>query len=309
MPMSPGAYGQPDDQNSTAVLRRAADAGVTLFDTADQYGEGHNERLVGRALAASRDDVSLATKFGLELSPGGDHSIRTNGSPAYAASACEASLDRLGVDHIDLYYLHRVDPSIPIEETIGAMAELVEAGKVRYIGLCEASASTIRRADEVHPVAAVQSEYSIFTRQPEAEILPVLVELGIGFVPYSPLGRGLLTAQLKGPISDAEDFRSALPRFASENFAANNLVVETVAAMADRKGISAAQLALAWVLRQGPHIVPIPGTRKAAHLEDNIGSLDVELDDVDVATLESLVPAGAVAGERLPPAMQRFIDG
>lgn len=290
-------YGSPDEAGSIATIHRALDLGVTFLDTADMYGPFTNERLVGRALAGRRDGVQLATKFGNERNPDGSW-VGINGRPDYVRKAADASLERLGVDHLDLYYQHRVDKTVPIEETVGAMKELVEAGKVRHLGLSEASAETIRRAHAVHPITALQSEYSLFTRDLEDEILPVLRELGIGLVPYSPLGRGMLTGSV--PQADADDARSSgrFPRFEGDNLAANLALVDQVKALAAAKDVTPGQLALAWVLAQGDDVVPIPGTKRVKYLEENVAAVGVELTGDDLAALEAAVPKGAVAGER-----------
>ncbi|GAA5533502.1 aldo/keto reductase [Deinococcus aluminii] len=293
-------YGEADENESIRVIHRALDLGVTFLDTADMYGVGRNEELVGRAIRGRRDEVVLATKFGNVRGPGGER-LGINGRPEYVRQACDASLKRLGVDHIDLYYQHRVDPQTPIEETVGAMAELVQAGKVRFLGLSEASAGTLRRADAVHPITALQSEYSLWTRDPEEEILPTCRELGIGFVAYSPLGRGFLSGQFRSPEDlPPDDFRRYNPRFQGENFQKNLRLVEAVQEMAREKGCTPAQLALAWLLAQGNDIVPIPGTKRVKYLEDNLGALDVHLSASDLASLEAVFPMGAAAGERYP---------
>ena len=293
-------YGTGDDSESIATIHAFLDAGGTLLDTADMYGPFTNEQLVGRAIAGRRSDVVLATKFGNERRDDGSW-VGINGRPEYVRSACDASLQRLGVDHIDLYYQHRVDKTVPIEDTVGAMAELVKAGKVRYLGLSEASADTIRRAHAVHPITALQTEYSLWEREPETKVFPVLAELGIGFVPYSPLGRGFLTGQLRSPDDFAEDdFRRHSPRFQGENFTRNLQLVDRVRELADEKQCSPAQLALAWLLAQGEHIVPIPGTKKRERLAENLGAADVELSAADLARLDELAPAGAAAGARYP---------
>jgi aryl-alcohol dehydrogenase-like predicted oxidoreductase len=291
-------YGETDDTESIATIHRALELGVTFLDTADMYGIGKNEELVGRAIADRRDQVVLATKFG-NVRDAADPSVRgIDGSPEYVIKACDDSLRRLGVDHIDLYYQHRVDPDTPIEETVGAMAGLVQAGKVRYLGLSEASPATIRRAHAVHPISALQTEYSIWEREPEAEILPLLRELGIGFVPYSPLGRGFLTGKIRtlDALSD-DDFRRHQPRLQGENLEQNVAIVEIVDRLAAEKGATAAQIALAWVLAQGEDVVPIPGTKRRTYLEDNAGSVDVTLSDDDLRLLED---AGSAAGDRYP---------
>jgi aryl-alcohol dehydrogenase-like predicted oxidoreductase len=293
-------YGQGDEAESIATIRAFLDAGGTLLDTADMYGPFTNEALVGRAVAGRRDDVVLATKFGNERRADGSW-VGINGSPGYVRKACDASLQRLGVEHIDLYYQHRVDQTVPIEDTVGAMAELVQAGKVRHLGLSEASADTVRRAHSVHPIAALQSEYSLWEREPETKVFPVLAELGIGFVPYSPLGRGFLTGQLRSPDDFAQDdFRRHSPRFQGGNFARNLELVDRVKELADAKGCTPAQLALAWLLAQGAHIVPIPGTKKRERLRENLGALDVELSADDLTRLDELAPAGVAAGDRYP---------
>ena len=293
-------YGHGDENESIATVQAFLDAGGSLLDTADIYGPFTNEVLVGRAIAGRRDDVVLATKFGNQRRADGSW-VGINGSPDYVRAACDASLQRLGVDHIDLYYQHRVDQTVPIEETVGAMAELVQAGKVRHLGLSEASADTIRRAHAVHPITALQTEYSLWEREPETKVFPVLAELGIGFVPYSPLGRGFLTGQLRSPDDfAADDFRRHSPRFQGENFARNLQLVDRVKELADAKGCTPAQLALAWLLAQGQHIVPIPGTKKRDRLRENLGAADVELSAEDLTRLDELAPAGVAAGSRYP---------
>ena len=291
-------YGARDDAESIATMEHAIAAGITFFDTADMYGSGDNETLIGPVVRAHRDTIVLATKFGNVRGPGGSFA-GIDGSPEYVRQACDASLKRLGLDVIDLYYQHRVDPKVPIEETVGAMAELVAAGKVRYLGLSEASPATIRRAHAVHPISALQTEYSLWSRDPEAEILPTLRELGIGFVPYSPLGRGFLTGQITTPDDLPEDdFRRHSPRFQGAAFDRNIDLVRAIGAMAERKGCSPAQLALAWVLAQGDDIVPIPGTKQRTYLDQNIGSIDVTLDDGELAQIDRIMPAGAASGDR-----------
>jgi aryl-alcohol dehydrogenase-like predicted oxidoreductase len=292
-------YGTADEQSGIDTIHRALDLGVTFLDTADMYGPFTNEQLVGKAVAGRRDEVQLATKFGNERNPDGSW-VGINGTPDYVRSACDASLERLGVDHLDLYYQHRVDKSVPIEETVGAMKELVEAGKVRHLGLSEAGAETIRRAHDVHPITALQTEYSLFTRDLEDEILPVLRELGIGLVPYSPLGRGILTGAISMGSLEGSDFRHANPRFQGDALDANLALVEKVREIASAKGCSPGQLALAWVLAQGDDVVPIPGTKRVRYLEENVGAADVALSDEDLAALEQAVPRGAVAGARYP---------
>jgi aryl-alcohol dehydrogenase-like predicted oxidoreductase len=291
-------YETADESDALATIDRALDLGITFFDTADMYGPFTNEKLVGRALAGRRDEVVLATKFGNVRSESGER-LGIRGDAAYVREACDASLARLGVDHIDLYYQHRVDTSTPIEETVGAMKELVEAGKVRHLGLSEASAETIRRANAVHPITALQSEWSLWTRDPEDEVLPVVRELGIGFVAYSPLGRGFLSGRIRSTDDLADDdFRKFHPRFQGENFQRNLDLVAKVDELATAKGATPGQLALAWVLAQGDDVVPIPGTTRAAHLEENVGALDVELTADDLAQLEEAFPKGATAGDR-----------
>jgi aryl-alcohol dehydrogenase-like predicted oxidoreductase len=292
------SYGEADEDESRATIARAVELGVTLFDTADVYGGGANERLVGDALRSQRGRVVLATKFGITSVDSGGV-ITANGRPDYAHRCCDASLARLGTEWIDLYYLHRVDPTVPIEETVGGMAELVEEGKVRYVGLSEAAADTIRRAHAEHPITALQSEYSLWTRDLEAEVLPAIRELGIGLVPFSPLGRGLLT----GTISDldalgADDFRHSVPRFQPDNFEANLRLVSAVEEIASAKDVSVAQVALAWVLAQGDDIVPIPGTKRRRWLEDNVDSAEVALDAADLARLAEAFPVGVAVGNR-----------
>jgi aryl-alcohol dehydrogenase-like predicted oxidoreductase len=293
-------YGTADEGEAIATIHRAIELGVTFLDTADMYGPFTNERLVGRAIADRRDKVVLATKFGNERNEDGSW-VGINGRPEYVHKACDASLERLGVDHIDLYYQHRVDNDTPIEETVGAMKELVEAGKVRHLGLSEAAPDTIRRAHAVHPIAALQTEYSLWERDPEDEILPTVRELGIGFVPYSPLGRGFLSGQIKSLDDlDEDDFRRRGPRFQGENFQKNLDLVEKVEELASEKGITPSQLALAWVLAQGEDIVPIPGTKRVKYLEENVGAVDVELTDDDVRRIDEAFPKGATAGDRYP---------
>jgi aryl-alcohol dehydrogenase-like predicted oxidoreductase len=291
-------YGRADESNAIETIQRALSLGITFFDTADMYGPFTNEQLVGRALAGHRDEVTIATKFGNVRGANGERQgIR--GDAAYVREACDASLERLGVDHIDLYYQHRVDTQTPIEETVGAMKELVEAGKIRHIGLSEASAETIRRAHAVHPVTALQSEWSLWTRDPEDEVLPTVRELGVGFVAYSPLGRGFLSGRIRSTEDLAEDdFRKFHPRFQGENFQRNLDLVAQVDELAAEKGVTPGQLALAWVLARGDDVVPIPGTTRAAHLEENVGALDVELTQDDLDRLERAFPAGATAGDR-----------
>jgi aryl-alcohol dehydrogenase-like predicted oxidoreductase len=293
-------YGTPDEPAGIATIHRALDLGVTFLDTADMYGPFTNEQLVGKAIAGRRDEVQLATKFGNERRQDGSR-VGINGRPEYVRSACDASLQRLGTDHIDLYYQHRVDPNVPIEDTVGAMAELVEAGKVRHLGLSEAAAATIRRAQATHPITALQTEYSLFTRDVEDEILPTLRELGIGLVPYSPLGRGLLTGTITSEAAlDENDSRRSpyFPRFQGEALEANLALVDKIREIAEAKGCTPGQLALAWVLAQGEDVVPIPGTKRVKYLEENVGALNVTLTPEDLAALDSAVPRDAVAGAR-----------
>ena len=294
-------YGTADEGEAVATIHRALDLGVTLLDTADMYGPFTNEVLVGRAVADRRDRVVLATKFGNVRDPE-DSSFRgIDGSPAYVRRACDASLQRLGLDHIDLYYQHRVDKTVPIEETVGAMSELVTAGKVRFLGLSEASADTIRRAHAVHPITALQTEYSLWTRHVESEILPLLRELGIGLVPYSPLGRGFLTGTITSADDlAADDFRRHNPRFTGDALSANLALVDAVRDLAAAKGVTAGQLALAWVLAQGDDVVPIPGTKRVSYLEENVAAAGIELSRDDLTGLTDAVPVDAVQGERYP---------
>jgi aryl-alcohol dehydrogenase-like predicted oxidoreductase len=300
-------YGPADEAESVATLHRALELGVTFLDTADMYGPFKNEQLLGRALRGKRDRVVLATKFGNRRGQDGAF-LGVCGTPDYVRQACDASLARLGVETIDLYYQHRVDPAVPIEETVGAMAELVKAGKVRYLGLSEAGAATIRRAHAVHPISALQTEYSLWTRDPEAEILPTVRALGIGFVAYSPLGRGFLTGRFRaaGDLA-ANDWRRQNPRFQAENLGQNLALVDRVAALAKARGLTAAQLALAWVLSRGPDLVPIPGTRRRERLEENVAAAAVTLSPTDLARLEEVAPVGAAAGTRYPEAAMRSV--
>ncbi len=301
-------YGGLDDQESIATIHRAMELGVTFFDTADMYGLGRNEELVGKALKGHRNEAVLATKFGNVRSADGK-SMSVNGRPEYVRSACDASLKRLGVDHIDLYYQHRVDPSVPIEDTVGAMADLVRQGKVRFLGLSEAASATVRRAHAVHPIAALQTEYSLWTRDVEEEILPTCRELGIGFVPYSPLGRGFLTGRFRTVEDLPEgDFRRTSPRFQEENLRQNMRIVERVEQMAKQKGCTPAQLALAWVLAQGGDIVPIPGTKRRKYLEENLGALQVQLSRSDLDEIREAFPAGMAAGERYPEQAMKALN-
>ena len=305
-------YGAADDVTSIAVIHRALELGITFLDTADIYGAGGNEELVGRAIRGKRDQVVLATKFGRVIkSSGADgKGYDIDGSPAYVKRAAEASLRRLGVETIDLYYQHRVDPKTPIEETVGAMAELVKQGKVRYLGLSEAAPDTIRRAHAVHPIAALQTEYSLWTRDPEDELLELTRQLGITFVAYSPLGRGFLTGALKSPDDLApDDWRRTSPRFQGENFTKNLELVEELKAMARAKGTTAAQLALAWLLTRGKHVVPIPGSRRIERLEENAAAADIRLTDNELHRLELIAPVGAAVGTRYPEAMMAALNG
>jgi aryl-alcohol dehydrogenase-like predicted oxidoreductase len=301
------SYGVADRDESIATVRRALDLGVTFLDTSDVYGSGHNEELVGEAVAGRRDEVQLATKFSLSRDDSGRTVI--DGRPENVRACAEASLRRLRVDVIDLYYQHRVDPRVPIEDTVGAMAELVQQGKVRHLGLSEASAASIRRAVAVHPIAALQSEWSLWTRDLEDEVLGVARELGIGIVPFSPLGRGFLTGAITSPADFAEDdFRRHHPRFTGEAFAANLRLVEEVRAVAAEKGVTPGQLALAWVLAQGEDVVPIPGTKRRSYLEENVGAVGVELSADDLARLDAIAPAGVAMGGRYADASYAYGD-
>jgi aryl-alcohol dehydrogenase-like predicted oxidoreductase len=293
-------YGDADEATNLAVLNHAIDIGVNFLDTADMYGVGRNEELLGRVLETRRSEVILATKFGNVRAANGDF-LGIDGTPEYVASACDASLKRLGVDQIDLYYQHRVDPNVPIEETVGAMARLVESGKVRFLGLSEASAETIRRAARIHPIAALQSEYSLWTRDLEDEVLPACRELGIGFVAYSPLGRGFLTGTIQNPEQLASnDWRRSNPRFQAENFDQNQRLVHAITDLAEERGCTPAQLALAWLLHQGKDIVPIPGTRKISRLDENAAAAHLELTDEDLQRIDQVLSTNAVAGTRYP---------
>ncbi len=292
-------YGTTDEAESIATIHRALELEINFLDTSDAYGPFTNEELVGRAVEGRRDEVVLATKFGIVRNPNDPTSRGVNGRPEYVVKSCDASLRRLRVDHIDLYYQHRVDPDVQIEETVGAMTSLIDAGKIRFIGLSEASPETIRRAHAVHPVSALQSEYSLWTRDPEDGVLPTLRELGIGLVAYSPLGRGFLTGTIKAPEDlDDDDFRAANPRFVGENFARNLELVDRVRAIAAEKECTPAQLALAWVLAQGHDVVPIPGTKRRTYLEQNAQASELELDSDDLARIEEAAPPGAAAGDR-----------
>ncbi len=301
-------YGTAEEAESIATIHRALELGINLIDTADVYGPFKNEELVGKALCDRRDKVVLATKFGNVRKPDGTW-LGVNGKPEYVRQACEASLRRLGVSHIDLYYQHRVDPDTPIEDTVGAMAELVREGKVRYLGLSEAGAQTIRRASKVHPITALQSEFSLWTRDLEAEIFPTVRELGIGLVAYSPLGRGFLTGRFQRPEDLAgNDFRRNHPRFQGENFSKNRELVERVNAIAKAKGITPGQIALAWVLAKGNDVVPIPGTTKRSHLEENVATLEVKLSPAEIASLEASMPPGIASGPRYPEQAMRAVN-
>ena len=293
-------YSGRDETEAIATLHRALDLGITFLDTADMYGPYTNEQLVGNALKGRRDQAVLATKFGVVRTTEGGF-VGINGSPEYVRQSCDASLQRLGIDTIDLYYLHRVDPTVPIEDTVGAMADLVQQGKVRYLGLSEAAPATIRRAHAVHPITALQTEYSLWSRDPEDEILPTVRELGIGFVPYSPLGRGFLSGKIKR-IEDLakDDYRRYSPRFQGENFAKNLAVVEQVNAIAQEKGVSASQLAIAWLLVKGDDIVPIPGTKRRQYLEENAAAVDIQLTSAEIEQIEAVAPQGIAVGERYP---------
>ena len=293
-------YSGRDDTEAIATLHRALDIGITFLDTADMYGPHTNEQLIGNALKGRRDQAIIATKFGVvRTAEGGFAGL--NGSPEYVRQSCDASLQRLGIDTIDLYYLHRVDPTVPIEETVGAMAELVQQGKVRYLGLSEAAPATIRRAHAIHPITALQTEYSLWSRDPEDEILPTVRELGIGFVPYSPLGRGFLSGKIKRLEDLAnDDYRRHSPRFQGENFAKNLAVVEQVTTLAKEKGVSTSQLAIAWLLAKGDDIVPIPGTKRRQYLEENTAAVDIQLTADDIQRIEAVAPQGISAGERYP---------
>ncbi len=303
-------YGERNDEESAATILRALDLGIDFLDTADMYGIGDNEELVGRTIRPRRDEVFLATKFGNVRRKDDPAYWGLSGKPEYVKAACDASLKRLGVDHIDLYYQHRVDPEVPIEDTVGAMAELIKAGKVKYLGLSEASPATIRRAHQVHPITALQSEYSLWERHVEKEILPTVRELGIGFVAYSPLGRGFLTGAIsKRSDLGSGDFRAErYPRFAGENFGKNQVLVERVRQFAQGRGVAPGQLALAWVMAKGDDVVPIPGTKRRKYLEENAAAASIKLSGEEVAELEAAVPEDEIAGERYAPAAMKAID-
>ena len=301
------SYGEADPEESERTLHRALDSGVTFLDTANAYGAGHNEKLLGRVVSKRRNEFVLATKFGIVRHKDGTRGI--DGRPDQVSSRCEESLSRLKTDVIDLYYLHRLDPNIPIEDTVGAMAELVRAGKVRYLGLSEISAATLRRAHAVHPITAVQSEYSLWTRDPEAHVLPACRELGVGFVPFSPLGRGMLSGALTDDGALAEkDLRARMPRFKGDNFAVNFTLVEKLMAFAAEKDGTAAQVALAWLIAQGAGIAPIPGTKRVRYLEEDLAGADLELDADDLDFLDTLFAPANIAGDRYPPALMESID-
>ena len=301
-------YGNADDAESIETIHKAFDSGINFFDTADMYGPFKNEKLIGKALKGIREDVILATKFGIVR--GEDTASRTiNGRPEYVKSACDASLKRLGVDHIDLYYQHRVDKETPIEETIGAMAELVKSGKIRFIGMSEASADTLRRANKIYKITALQSEYSLWTRDPEEKILSTIRELGIGFVAYSPLGRGFLTGRFRSSDDfDNNDFRKHNPRFQGENFKMNLQLVENVKVLAEKRSITPAQLALAWVMKQGDDIIPIPGTTRIKHIQENIRASEIELTEDEIKQIEEIFPMGAASGLRYPEQAMKSLN-
>ncbi len=302
-------YGDGDEDESIATIQRALDEGLDFLDTAAMYGSGDNERVVGRAIDGHRDAVVLATKFGIVRNPEDAHARGIDGRPEHVRQSCDESLRRLGVDHIDLFYQHRVDPEVPIEETVGAMGELVEAGKVRHLGLSEAAPDTIRRAHDAHPITALQTEYSLWTRDVEEEILPTVRELGIGFVAYSPLGRGFLSGRFQSPDDFEEgDFRRHNPRFQGENFDKNLELVERVKEIADEKGATAGQLAIAWVMAQGDDVVPIPGTKRVKYLEENVEAIEIDLSDDDLRRLDEAAPVGAAEGTRYAEAQMSTVS-
>jgi aryl-alcohol dehydrogenase-like predicted oxidoreductase len=303
-------YGERNDKESAATILRALDLGINLLDTADAYGIGDNEELIGKTIRGRRDEVFLATKFANVRKKDDPTHWSISGKPEYVHAACDASLKRLGIDHIDLYYQHRVDPQTPIEETVGAMAELVKAGKVKYLGLSEASPATIRRAHKVHPITALQTEYSLWERHVEKEIIPTVRELGIGFVPYSPLGRGFLTGTItkKSDLGDKDARAQRYPRFEGENFEKNQVLVERVRAIAENRGVTPGQMALAWVLAKGEDLVPIPGTKRRKYLEENATAADIKLTPGEMAELEAAVPQNEIAGDRYAAANMKAID-
>jgi aryl-alcohol dehydrogenase-like predicted oxidoreductase len=304
-----GVYGAADEAEAISTIHKAIDLGVTFLDTADAYGAGHNETLIGKAIRDRRNQVIIATKFGLSDISTGGYKIPVNGRPEYVRSACEASLQRLGIDTIDLYYQHRVDPNTPIEETVGTMAELVKEGKVRCLGLSEASAPTIRRAHAIYPISALQSEYSLWSRDVEDEILPTCRELNIGFVPWSPLGRGFLTGEVTTfDDLDLNDWRRMSPRFQGENFQRNLDLVDRVRELAHQKNCTPAQLAIAWLLCQGEDIAPIPGTKRVSYLLENLGALDVKLTAEDLDRIDAILPKGSASGDRYPTAMMQMVN-
>lgn len=302
-------YGSHNDDESRLTLHHALDLGLNFLDTSDMYGPYTNEKLIGLAIQGRRDEVFLATKFGIQLDPDNPLVRGVNGRPEYVHASCDASLKRLGVDHIDLYYQHRIDPNVPIEETVGAMAELVQAGKVRYLGLSEASAQTLERAYKVHPITALQSEYSLWSREPENNVLATCERLGVGFVPYSPLGRGFLTGSIQSPDDfEADDFRRDNPRFQGENFARNLQLVQQIKSLAKEKNCSPAQLALAWVLAQGDYLVPIPGTRRIKNLDENLGALDITLTEGELAAIDAVFPLNAASGGRYHKSVMHMLN-